>query len=74
MWIQPPAVRNISVEFLISLRNFSKNNLIRQGIKQAYKVALIHMDEKKITLTFCLLSLDEDGAVEQAMIRTKCFW
>ena len=32
--------RKISLEFPISLRNVSKNNWIRQGIKQAYKVAL----------------------------------
>ena len=32
--------RKTSIEFLISLRNFSQNNWIRQGIKQAYKVAL----------------------------------
>ena len=28
--------QKISIEFLISLWNFSKNNWIRQGIKQAY--------------------------------------
>ena len=32
--------RKSSKKFLISLRNFSKNNWIRQDIKQTYKVAL----------------------------------
>ena len=49
----------ISIEFLVSLWNFSKNTWIRQGIKQVYKAALWlknwYLEFKSMSLCISLL-------------------